>query len=129
MTNNSKVQWYGDELIKRIMSHADDALFEGGELLITDAAAGAPKDSGTLRDSGYVSAKGRSTYRKDKQHKRERKPKHEGVVAAGFAAFYSHMIEHGTSRTRAQPFLRPALDRMKGRMGKAIVSAWRGKLK
>lgn len=123
------VKWYGDDLIKRIMSHADDALFEAGELLVKDAAARAPKKSGTLRKSGYVSGKNRSTYRRNKQHKRERKHKGEGVVVVGFAAFYAHMVERGTVHAPARPFLRPALDSMKAQMGKVIVSAWRKGLK
>lgn len=127
--NDYTITYYGDELLARIESKEDDALFEAGKILVQDASARARLRSGLLRDSGYVSSVKRSTYRRRKLHKREKKPTHEGYVIVAFASFYAHMIEFGTRNARARPFLRPALDAMKGRMGKAFVSEMRSEFK
>lgn len=129
MTTNAQVSWYGDDLIKQILAHQDEALFEGGELLKTEAAARAPEFTGRLKKSGYASTMKRSSYVKKRWYKKERKPRDPGIVAVGFAAPHSHMAEFGTSRMAARPFLRPTLDELKSKIGEKIVVVWSRKLK
>lgn len=123
------VTWYGDELIAKLKENEEDALFEGAEALIKEAASRAPNRSGLLARSGYVASTTKSTWRKHKLHRKPKPPKTEGVVVAGFAAFYAHMVERGTSKAKARPFLRPALDGMSAQLGKIIVNSWSDKTK
>lgn len=123
-----QVTWYGDKLIKKIEGVTEDGLYAGAEELLGAAEAKAPERTGKLRESGYVATSGRSTYRKRKIHRKEVKPP-AGVALAGFAAFYAHMVERGTSKMSARPFLRPALDSFRERVGKKIVARMSGGLK
>ena len=124
MTTIFEMQWYGDALIREIQNQSTDALFEGGLLLLEDAKRRAPELSGRLRESGYVSSAKRSTYVYRHGYKKERKPKDDGIVAVGFSAPHSHLVEFGTRNMRARAYLRPALDQFKSRIGERIVSKW-----
>lgn len=124
MTANFEMQWYGDSLIKEIQDQSEDALFEGGLLLLEDATRRAPEFTGRLKESGYVSSNKRSTYVYRHGFKKERKPHEDGIVAVGFSAPHSHLVEFGTRKMRARPYLRPALDNFKDKIGERIVSKW-----
>jgi len=129
MTTAFELQWYGEKLIRQIQEQSPDALFEGGLLLLEDATRRAPERSGRLRQSGYVSSVNRSNYVYRHGYKKERKPSDVGVVAVGFSAPHSHLIEFGTRKMRARPYLRPALDQFKAQIGKRIVSKWAERFK
>ena len=112
------VQWYGDKLIENLFKEQNAALFAAGEILINAAAAKAPRDKGTLAESGYVSTLDKSSYRFDpKSYEKEVNPKIDGLAAIGFAAPHAHLIEYGTSNMVAQPFFRPAFDENRREMG------------
>lgn len=118
---DSEVKWYGDDLLAKLTGANDDALYEGGEALLEMARSRAPERTGRLKRSGYVSSAKRSSYVKQPGYKKERKPAGPGVVAVGFAARHSHLVEFGTRKMAAQPFLRPALDEAKAAIGERIV--------
>ncbi|HMR01768.1 MAG TPA: HK97 gp10 family phage protein [Candidatus Competibacter phosphatis] len=113
------IEWYGDEILQAVAALKDDAMFAAGEVLIANATAKAPRDQGTLQESGYVATADKSTYKKRPHHKNEVRPRGEGVAVAAFSAPHAHLVEHGTSRMRAQPFFRPAFDESKGAMAEA----------
>lgn len=125
---DTRVNWYGNDLLRQLRSNTPEALGEAGELLLKAAAARAPRAGGTLAASGYVATEEKSTYRADKLHNKEVKPPKGGAVVA-FAAFYARFWEFGTSKLPAKPYLRPALDELKGQMGARVVATLGKKLR
>ena len=121
-------KWHGESLLRKVVGVTPDGLYKAAEELLDTAKPKAPRASGTLQDSGYVANEERSTYKPDKQHKKEYTVP-EGGALTGFAAFYAHMVENGTSKMAAQPFLRPALDQAKRRAGIKAVAKMRSKLR
>lgn len=115
------IAWYGDEILQALANEIDDAVFAAGEVLIDRATAMAPRDQGTLQESGYVATAQKSSYKKRPHHKREVRPRGDGVAAAGFSAPHAHLVEFGTVKMAAQPFFRPAFDESKDRMADAAV--------
>lgn len=112
------VQWYGDDLAKAILGEVNAALYAAGELLILSAAAKAPRDEGTLAESGYVATKDKSSYHFDPaSYEKEVDPKIDGLAVVAFAAPHAHLIEYGTVNMAAQPFFRPAFDESRREMG------------
>ena len=78
----------------------DKALREGARVIVREAKRLAPRRTGALRKS-IAAVKGRDP-----------RPEMRSVVV-GFkkpGRRYAHLVEFGTSRAAAQPFLRPALD-------------------
>ena len=124
----TEVKWYGDDLLKQIREATLDGLFEGANTLVEAAKSRAPYRSGDLQNSGYAAIPGKSTYKSDKQHNKEVKPK-DGQAVAGFAIFYARFWEFGTKKLARKPFLRPALDELKDQIGGQIVARIGRKLK
>ena len=118
------VQWYGDDLKKAILNGADDAMFAGGEVLLEGSQARVPRLTGRLKASGYVTTKDKTTYVYRRGDKKERKPEESGVAGVGYSAPHSHLIEFGTKKMGAKPYLRPALDELKSQIGEKIVVTW-----
>lgn len=116
-----RVTWHGDKLLTIIRDATPDALFAGAEELIEAAAAKAPKRSGDLASSGYVSSTEKSTYKRLNTNRKETKPLNEMTVVAGFADFKAAWYELGAENTAARPYLRPALDELKDKIGATIV--------
>lgn len=112
--------WNGDELMKRVREETPDALFDGAQALVTEAAANAPKLTGNLSESGYATNGEKSTYKKKKRYNKQVKVK-PGQAAAAFAMFYAGFVEFGTKKKAARPFLRPAMDQMKEKIGGAVA--------
>lgn len=125
----SDVQWYGDDLLKHIREASPDAFFEAGEMLVKAAASKiATGRSGDLANSAYVVSEKKSTYTKLKVSRKAKVPKN-GQVIAGFSAFYASMVENGTKHSAAKPYLRPALDELKDKMGGDIAVYIKKKIK
>ena len=68
------------------------------DLILSEAAATAPEDTGRLR----------------KSIRKELGDLAGTVFADRKTAYYAPFVEHGTSRTAARPFMRPAYERYKG---------------
>jgi len=117
-TNTMTITWYGDNIANLIHARINDALFVACQLLVDAAAPKAPRDEGTLQESGYVATADDSNYRFDpKRYEKEVRPQYDGVAVAAFAAPHAHLIEFGTANMRAQPFFRPAFDEQRQEMG------------
>ena len=94
-----------ENLASRIDEISDEALAELAERIVDDAKALCPVDTGSLRRSIRY----------------ERDPDGGVVIAAGGGGVvnprtrrevdYAAYVEFGTSRTPAQPFLQPALEK------------------
>jgi len=78
------------------------AIRAGAKIILEEAKERAPEDEGTLKKSLGIAAK--KTKGSDKQVLiLARKGKNQK-----YDAFYSHMVEFGTSHSAAKPFLGPA---------------------
>lgn len=124
----AKLTWNGDELLRQVKERAPEALFEAAQLLAETAAGRAPRRSGDLPDSAYAAGAGKSTYRSKPTYRKEIKPPEGGAVAA-FASFYARFHELGTRKMAARPYMRPAFDELRDRLGSGIVVRIGGRIK
>lgn len=86
------LKWFGDKFQQYVEDKVDSRMRGLGEGMVEDARSFVPVDTGQLRDSiGY-------TYNV--------KTKRLNLYAD---KYYALFVEYGTSRMKAQPFLRPAL--------------------
>ena len=94
-----------------IRDAAPEVLEAGSAMVQADAKHLAPVDTGTLRSSIVREVKG-------------------NIAIVGTNVEYAPYVEYGTKRSRAQPFLRPAIDRNRRRiirmMAEKIRQAGRG---
>lgn len=65
-------------------------------------------DPYTARKPGQLRKSIRVVRKKTPSGRAFSKKRNVRIYAGNFLAFYAHFVEHGTSRTSAQPFLRPA---------------------
>ena len=120
MTTNS-VKWYGDEILKELREATPEGLYGAAEMLVDNAKGRVQRQfSGNLAESGYIAMHNKSTYKSDRRHNKEVKPK-QGEAVAAFAIFYAQFVEFGTRYAAAKPFLRPALDELKSKMGEEVA--------
>lgn len=98
------VNWNPGAVTAEIEKTAMDRLAEAGEIVAARARGLVPVKSGKLKSSIRVT-------------RLKGDPKQNIRVYAGSrekgGAFYSHMVEHGTVKMPAEPFLRPALNASK----------------
>lgn len=80
----------------------------GAEAIAQEAKNRVPVRNGTLRDAIHVEFKGDADW---------------AVVAGNSKAFYGHMVEHGTTRAPAHPFLIPAFEARRVAVQAAIRTA------
>jgi HK97 gp10 family phage protein len=103
--------WHPENITAEIEKKAMDRLEMAGELVAARARGLVPVDSGKLKDSIRVT-------------RLKGDPKQNIRVYAGNrnkgGAFYAHMVEYGTVKMKARPFLRPAIESTKG-MVRGIV--------
>lgn len=89
------LEWYGDEFVKIISEHGNDALFKAGEILLAEAERRAPRGrTGNLAKSGYVAVPGKSTYVRRLYWRREKKVR-QGEAVVAFTAPHAHLMESG----------------------------------
>lgn len=77
---------------KRITTSNEEALRELGEEMKTRMKAAVPVDTGKLRDSIDVEKKGK------------------GITVGPRGVDYAGYVEYGTSRSPAQPYIRPVVE-------------------
>ena len=110
MRRRVQVEWYGDDFLDIVHKHGDEALFSAGQIVQkaaerrapADYLAGiarrrAPRKTGKLVQSGYVSTPSRSTYQRRKFYRKEKAPPIGGATV-GFSAPHAHLIESGRRR-------------------------------
>ncbi len=101
-----EVRWHGPDWKKRIEKVGFRGVIECGLAIEAQAKALAPVDTGRLRDS-LATAVG------------------SNEVIVGTNVEYAPYVEYGTSRSVAQPFLRPAIDLVSGRAVQIVQKAGR----
>lgn len=122
---NARIEIAGQkELLKKLKElpenvsgkYLEDAALAGAEIIRQEASNKAPWRTGRL-----VSSIIKET---------EEKSKSSVTVAIGpkKEVFYGFFVEYGTSKMRAQPFLRPALDGKKSDAEKAVIDALKRRL-
>ena len=85
-------------------------LIMGANVILDEAQANCPVDTGFLQASGFIQADGND-------------------VQIGFEAPYASFVEFGTYKMAAQPFLRPALDEAEAAALSAIVDSVQSKFR
>jgi HK97 gp10 family phage protein len=103
--------WHPEEITIEIEKRAMDRLEKAGELVAARARGDVPVRTGKLKDTiRVIRLKG--------------DPKQDVRVYAGNrikgGAYYAYMVERGTKKMAAHPFLRPALNQSRNEI-KAIV--------
>lgn len=100
-----------DAAVERVSLAAPQATRAVGEEVVEVAKSLAPVRSGTLRDSIEILDEERDV---------------EGCsVTVGTTIVYAEDVEHGTSDTPAQPFLRPAIEQGRASMMKSSAAVLR----
>lgn len=107
---STRFEWRGAQVANALEQAMQDAMDATAEAVRTAAQAQCPVDTGLLRSSVYadVDAKGGSARR---------------TLTVGADAPYAAFVELGTSRTPAQPFLRPAVDAEAPRLTERLRAA------
>lgn len=144
------LEWYGDEFMALVEEYKDEALFEAGRIVLAEAGRRAPRASGTLARSGYVATRSKSTYKRRRYWRREKKPPVAGATI-GFTAPHAHLMESGRrkrgiirprnkralningsirggsrfNRMSSRPFLGPALEATQDRMAEELAAVLR----
>jgi len=99
--------WSPGAITIEVEKRAMDRLEKAGEVVADRARQNVPVQTGTLKDSIRVT-------------RLKGDPKLNIRVYAGNrkkgGAFYAHMVEYGTVKMRARPYLRPALNAAKGQI-------------
>lgn len=95
-----------------------------------EAKQNAPVDTGALKASIYVSTKGKSDYAKASADAKaiqpkaeifpEEKAQEELEAIIGVGVDYGEAVEHGTTRQRAQPYMTPAVEKIRPQFEKAV---------
>lgn len=107
------LKWYGIEVLAKIRGDLDDMLFEGAKVIQEAAQAKAPVGrTGRLKRGIYAASATRSNYQQVDKIDREAKPT-KGAALIGSGIWYGRLVEYGTAKTRARPFMRSALDENK----------------
>ena len=101
----SGVKWYGPKLVKEVEQKLFGNMEKACLVVELDAKRMAPVDTGRLQQSIT--------------HEVERKPK-EVIGRVGTNVEYAVYVEYGTSVMSAQPYLRPALEKNRSRIGKIL---------
>jgi len=108
---NVDIEW-NDALAPEIEKAVAGASVKAAEAVAADARRLVPVDSGELQAS-------------IKAMKSKFKDGGAIILAGNKKAFYAHMIEYGTVKKAAKPFLRPALKKNKNKTKKIIEKAVR----
>ena len=109
VTWREPVAWYGEELLKLVAEHVDDGMFEGAKVIQEVAKEKAPRASGKLERHIYAASASKHNYKKAGKRNRRIQPPHGAAIVAS-GAWYGRLLEYGTAKMSAKPFLRPALD-------------------
>lgn len=112
------INLYGDEFVAIVEQYGDEALFAAGQIVLAEAGRRAPRDTGKLAQSGYVSTRSKSTYKRRAYWRREKTPPKNGATI-GFTAPHAHLIESGR---RKRGVIRPG----KGKRALVINGSVRG---
>lgn len=98
------VNWSPEKITAEVEKRAMDRLEKAAEVVANAARQKVPVDTGKLKETIRV-------------RRLKGDPKQDVRVYAGSrekgGAYYAHMVEYGTVKMKAKPFLRPALNQSK----------------
>ncbi|NVM21307.1 MAG: HK97 gp10 family phage protein [Desulfobacterales bacterium] len=123
----TKVKWYGDKLIKEVEQKCTNNIKRACFMVETDAKRMCVVDTGRLRSSICSNWTGSGQTRTAKWKKplkgkdtteiaEPRGKKDEIVGIVGTNVQYAVYVEYGTRKMSAKPYLRPALEKNKGKI-------------
>lgn len=123
---SGQVKWYGRELRVKLKAAKAEMVDAAAFAMEGEAKAGAPVDTGFMRNSGYVVTPKSNTYGQSASSGKSSSqilappasPPAEGAVL-GFAARYTMYVEDD------QPFIYPAVEKVAGAYEGRIVAAGR----
>ena len=111
-----EVRWNGPDWKKRIEKVGFRGVIECGLAIEAQAKALQKPDTGRLRDSITTQWQGGGTSPGPMAQAGDTIGTPEaGTVATGTNVEYALYVEYGTSRSMAQPYLRPAIDLVSGK--------------
>jgi HK97 gp10 family phage protein len=114
-------RWDGDEVKKRAEKCIGKSSFEIGFAVEGQAKELSPYDTGRLKGSIHtVSGMGQKTNPKNDAREIS-KPDKAFETHVGTTVEYAPYQEYGTVKTNAQPFLRPALDMVRGKAPQIVM--------
>lgn len=88
------INLYGDEFMAIVERYGDEAMFAAGQIVLAEAGRRAPRATGKLARSGYVSTRSKSTYQRRAYWRKEKQPPKNGATI-GFTAPHAHLMESG----------------------------------
>jgi len=119
------------KLPKELINKAEKAALRGGAFLISKAAkAKAPVASGHLKKSigiNVKTVKGRTTARIGAKSDRKTIIRYGKEVVSN-PANYAHLVEYGSARSTARPFIRPAVETTKDEVLGAMTKSFNNHL-
>lgn len=115
-----KIEWNPEQITKEIETRAMDRLEKAGELVAARARNKVPVNTGKLKSTIRVTRLKGDPKLNIRVYAGDRVKGGSRNKGAERGAFYAHMVEFGTAKMAARPFLRPALNEVKGQI-KGII--------
>jgi HK97 gp10 family phage protein len=113
-----------------ILANLRPALMRSGDEVATNMRALVPKDTGALKESITVTGPGETTPAYAAQGGRRTANENQVLVTVGNPNVrYGHMVEFGTSKAEAHPFMLPAWRIAKPRIDRRIKAAITGAIR
>lgn len=117
---NVNIFWNGKDVKVKMDASKIKSVLQGALALQAQAVMLAPVKTGVLRGSITVRFKDRDIrngfFKDDKSGTNIDAPKDDDTAHVGTAVNYAPYLEYGTARSVAQPFMRPALDLVQGKI-------------
>jgi len=117
---NIELFWNGKDVKIKMDASKIKSVLHGALAMQAQATMLAPVKSGQLRGSITIRFKDRDIksgyYKADKSGTQIDKPNDDDTAYVGTAVNYAPYLEYGTARSVAQPFMRPALDLVQGKI-------------
>lgn len=99
------------EITAQIRPRVNAAVKEAAILIVDDAQARVPVDTGDLFEAIHYERRAQGSY---------------AVVAGGEGVYYGHIVENGSVNTAARPFLVPAAEANRFNAEALVTGALRG---
>jgi len=108
-----KLEWFDKDIVDKVAKISGEVAKQGADMVLSDAKRLVKKKSGALSNQIKVY---KNTY-KDKEKVGYRV---QAQAPGDYDKFYAIFLELGTYKTKAQPYMRPALKRNKSKIKKAM---------
>ena len=108
-----KLEWFDKDIIKNVAIVAVGVTKQGADMVLRDARRLVKKKSGALSNQIKV-------YKNKYRDKEKVGYRVQAQAPGDYDKFYAIFLELGTYKTKAQPYMRPALKRNKSKIKKAM---------